>query len=357
MSIHHYYPRLKWKPAEWEALQTLPTNILEGLTPILFIPDIDWDYENDCYKKSLASYLSNFGTTLAASWPLGRPVLLDVGYLDLHGTITSHPLDLCIQDALQFGKTLVPVYSPYYSPNYLAAVQRNLHNGVALKLKITDLIQAVYSIPNIVTNLNITTNFIDLIIDLEDIQAATFQLQQQAIQVCNTLLSQAQWRNVILSSTCYPSSQAGIPQHQVHLHPREEWRLWSSIIQSQPWIKTPSFSDYPTSSSQVTSINPRFMSQYVSIRYSTYTDWVFVKGVAARGNGWGQTQQLCDILVNSQHFMGPNFCWGDEYIDERAKNINRSGGSKEWRKVAHSHHLTLVVQQLFNYSQQYPAVY
>ncbi|WP_096896854.1 beta family protein [Escherichia coli] len=78
MSQHQYYPQLKWKPAEYESLMLLDQTTLSGFTPIITIPDIDWDYENECYKKSLSSYLSDFGINLAASWKANRPVLLDV---------------------------------------------------------------------------------------------------------------------------------------------------------------------------------------------------------------------------------------------------------------------------------------
>lgn len=52
MSLHHYYPQLRWKPAEYESLMQLDQTIISGFTPIFTILDIDWDYENDCYKKS-----------------------------------------------------------------------------------------------------------------------------------------------------------------------------------------------------------------------------------------------------------------------------------------------------------------
>ncbi|EEY44677.1 beta family protein [Vibrio mimicus] len=356
MRSHHYFPRLRWKAAEWEALQALPTQVLTELTPILDVLDIDWDYDNECYKKTLVNYLQGFGSTLQLSWPLNRPVLLDVEKLDKHGNSTSHPLDMCVQDALAHNKNLIPVYSPYYSNDYLLAVRRHNNFGVALKLKASDLSQRQYNIPNILNNLEINSCDVDLIIDLEDMGVCTTALTQQIITTCHNLLTMFAWRNVIISSTCYPSSQTGIPSNQIYLHKREEWVLWSNVISSQMLQKTPSFSDYPTASAQVANVNPRFMSQHAAVRYSTDTDWIFVKGTAVKGNGWGQTQQLCGILVSSIYYSGPTYSWGDEYIDERSQGINKSGGSKEWRKVAHTHHLKMVTEQLRNFSTSYPVI-
>ncbi|EHK0832829.1 beta family protein [Escherichia coli] len=353
MSQHQYYPQLKWKPAEYESLMLLDQTTLSGFTPIITIPDIDWDYENECYKKSLSSYLSDFGINLAASWKANRPVLLDVKYLDKHGSSRHHPLDMCIQDARVNGKEIIPVVSPAYSTNYIHAVQRNLINGLAISITP----QTWHQFTSQVNHLNIHPSLIDVIIDFGDIQNATDSLKQQALSMVNTLSGQAPWRNLILSSTAYPASQAGIPQHQVHHIPRHEYDLWMYVVQNFSNGRTPSFSDYPTASSTITSVDPRFMSQYVSVRYSNDTSWIFVKGTAVKGNGWGQTKNLCTTLVSSPEYQvfGSKFSWGDDYIYQRSLGANKSGGSKEWRKVAHTHHITLVVRQLYWLAQTQPA--
>lgn len=353
MSLHKYYPQLKWKPAEYESLQQLDQATLDGFTPIITIPDIDWDYESECYKKSLNAYLADFGVNLAASWANNRPILLDVKHLDKHGTSRVHPLDMCILDARANGKEIIPVVSPVSSANYINAVQRNLINGVA----ITIAPQTWHQFGQLVNHLNIHPSLIDVIVDFGDIQSANDDLKQQALSIIDSLEGQAQWRNLILSSTSYPSSQAGIPQHTIHHIPRHEYDLWKYVVHHLNNKRTPSFSDYPTASSTITSVDPRFMSQYVAVRYSNDTSWIFVKGTSVKGNGWNQTKSLCNTLVNSPEYQafGSNFSWGDQYIFLRASGNNKSGGSKEWRKVAHTHHLTLVVKQLHFLAQSIPS--
>ncbi|QPR28320.1 beta family protein [Edwardsiella hoshinae] len=353
MSYHHYYPQIRWKPAEYESLMQLNQTTISGITPIITILDIDWDYENDCYKKSLSGYLSDFGTNLATSWTPNRPVLLDLKYLDKHGSSRSHPLDMCINDARSHGKEIVPVVSPTSSANYIHAVQRNVSNGVAISLSPTTW----HAFPQLLNLLNLQPSLIDIIIDYGDIQNANDNLKQQALATINSLSGQDPWRTVILSSTSYPSSQTGIPQHVIHPIPRHEYALWLYVVQNLGNGRTPCFSDYPTASATITSVDPRFMSQYVAVRYSNDNSWIFVKGTAVKGNGWGQTKTLCTTLANSALYQayGPNFSWGDQYIYNRANGTNKSGGSKEWRKVAHTHHLTLVVRQLTLLSQTLPA--
>lgn len=352
MSLHRYYPQLRWKPAEYEALHELDQPTLSAITPIISILDIDWDFENDCYKKTLADYLIDFGLNLSTNWSPNTNILLDVNYLDQHSTPTNHPLDICVQSARQYGKEVIPVISPSSSQNYYNAVGRNLNNGIAVSVNF----QSLPYLNQCISLLNIHPNNVDVILDLGDIQQVTTNLYQQVLISCTSIINQSPWRNIILSSTCYPTSQAGIPQNQIYSLPREEWQLWTQIIQHGQLQRTPSFSDYPTASSVITSVDPRFMSQYAAVRYSDHSNWIFVKGTAVRGNGWGQTQSLCQILINSPVYFGRQFSWGDDYIFNRAHGNYTSGGSKEWRKIAHTHHLTMVAQQLSQYSINYPAL-
>lgn len=187
-------------------------------------------------------------------------------------------------------------------------------------------------------------------IDFADISPLTPPLIQDAIHLYKSICSMGNWRKVIVSSSYYPKSQAGIPQHAVHTIPREEWNLWQHIMENTGSTSPPGFSDYPTSSAEISNVDPRFMSPYVSVRYSDWNNWILVKGTAARSNGWEQTQNLSQILVSSPYYFGPHYSWGDSYIYDRVNGNVSSGGSKVWRKVAHTHHLTMVVEQLLQYS-------
>jgi hypothetical protein len=350
MPTHIYYPQIKWKSAEFEALSVTPTSVINGMIPIISIPDIEWDYVNSRYKKSLTAHLTDFPVNLSNSWPSQNPVFLDVGELDKHATQINHPLANCISGANNFNKAIIPVYSPTYSALYLASVLRNTNHGIALKFNPSNL----NSLFSTYQNTGLSENNIDIIFDMGDIQQVNQNLVVSVETAINHILNSGNWRRVIFSSTCYPSSQAGIPQHTVHKIPRYEWSLWSQLIQRNNMARTPGYSDYPTSSATTEPVDPRIMSLYVSIRYSDYLEWVFVKGTAAKGNGWAQTQQLCQILIQDPCYKGASYSWGDNHIMLRANGNVKSGSPKEWRKAAQSHHFNLVVDQLSQFSKTHP---
>ncbi|KMJ43373.1 hypothetical protein AB204_20035 [Xenorhabdus khoisanae] len=352
MNIHHYYPQIRWKAAEYEALKELSPNVISGLTPIISVLDIPWDFINECYQKNLIDHLSSFGAILADSWESERPVFVDVGYLDEHGDMQNHPLDICISHARNHGKELIPVISPGYSKEYIYSVLRNNSNGAAIKVTPKNAGLILY----LLTQIKLDAKDVDLIIDFTDIPDLTTKLIEDAIYHYVTVCNLKNWRRIIFSSCHYPQFQTGIQQHTLHTIPREEWSLWQKIVETSGMTRTPGFSDYPTASSEISNIDPRLMSPYVSVRYSDWGNWIIVKGLAARKNGWGQTQNLSQILVNSPYYFDPNYSWGDRYIHDRASNTVTAGSSKTWRKVAHTHHFTMVIEQLSQYSTKYPAM-
>ncbi|MRE25258.1 hypothetical protein GIJ17_23420, partial [Klebsiella quasipneumoniae] len=56
MPTHIYYPQIKWKSAEYEALNVTPVAVISKMLPIISMPDIDWDFINSRYKKTLAAH-------------------------------------------------------------------------------------------------------------------------------------------------------------------------------------------------------------------------------------------------------------------------------------------------------------
>ncbi|EPT8920286.1 beta family protein [Cronobacter dublinensis] len=350
MLTHFYYPQIRWKAAEQEALSHSDLATLNLMRPIITIPDIDWNFVTNNYKKSLQAHLNDFGLKLANAWAINAPIYLDVSEIDKHASQVSHPLDTCIIDAQAYNKEIIPVYSPNYSSLYLASVMKYLKNGVALKFNSSN-IAALQATCN---HFNIPESDIDIILDIGDIQQSNDQLVGYLEQCMTYILSIGNFRRIIFSATSYPSSQSGIPQNVVHTLTRHEWLLWSKIITNNNVTRTPGFSDYPTSSTFTPPLDPRLIDPYVSIRYSDFNNWIFVKGTSSKGNGWGQTQNLCQILVSNACYKGQNYSWGDYHINARAQGTVTSGSSKDWRKVANNHHFRLVTEQLGLFAAAHP---
>ncbi|KDM89726.1 beta family protein [Photobacterium galatheae] len=353
MNEHRYYPILKWKQGEHHALRELPKEIQAAISPIIDYPDMDWDFENNCYKKNLTQHLTNFGTNLKKAWKVESPVYLDVNKLDKHATDDSvHPLDTCIELANSEGRKIIPVYSPLYSEKYSDAVQRNTELGACLRIKAQALVDNEVDLNSLAESFWLEQDEVDILIDLGNIDDETWSYEV-AISAFRNLASQGDaWRTVIIAASSYPETQAGIPNDQLYEVPRLEWNIWQKVYSEHEFRIQPSFGDYSIGV-ETEDVNgsdqpdPRKMNAAASIRYSTDHNWLFSKGRSARDYGWDQTKELCQRLVAATgKYKGKDFSWGDKYIYLRAEGDISSGNATTWRKVGNNHHITLVVDQL-----------
>ena len=76
----HYVPILLAKRGERIALRELPTTIRSGFTPLLEVPQVPMDWEED-EPKPLDTYIKAFPKRLNTDWGSSARFFLDVPYL------------------------------------------------------------------------------------------------------------------------------------------------------------------------------------------------------------------------------------------------------------------------------------
>ncbi len=108
------------------------------------------------------------------------------------------------------------------------------------------------------------------------------------------------------------------------------------------------FGDYAISHPVPKELDPRTMRMSASIRYTTESEWLVVKGRNVRQFGFDQYFALSKALVERPEFSGLSFSWGDQYIADCADGITGPGNATTWRKVGTNHHITLVTRELAN---------
>lgn len=111
----------------------------------------------------------------------------------------------------------------------------------------------------------------------------------------------------------------------------------------------PTFSDYAIQHPEPEELDPRMIRPAASVRYTTESDFMIVKGRSVRKYGGDQYRRLCAELCKQKEYRGQGFSWGDAYItDCMKKKTEGCGSGMTWRKVGTNHHLTLAVEQLAN---------
>jgi hypothetical protein len=354
----HYVPILKARMGELGALAELDPIAKGAITPLLSIPALPWDFEKEEPTKKVDEYIPGFAGKIHKSWG-DRRLFLDLAEVD--GEILQgdrHPVTVVFDEANELGLSGVPVIGLQRSTRYLQSVRevvRKDKRGVCVRVDNSDLENPGAlnnGLNELLTYLGLQRSECDLVFDLKYIMPET---RGPLMFAMNTILSLLpgieQWRTLTMAASSFPDSMMNIPAYTFHEVPRVEWDMWTSMVTKGGIPRLPAFGDYAISNPSPSGdgIDPRIMRMSANLRYTLDRTWLLLKGRNVRDHGYEQFNELCRLLVNADgHFKGPEFSWGDKYIDDAAKNAGGPGNATVWRKVGTSHHLAMVTTQIAN---------
>lgn len=349
---NRYVPVLKWKQGEQKALEALPVPMKQSMTPLIEVPPIDWDYENDCPKKTIDEHISKIGETLTTSWSLSDPLFIDLCYIDSTERLQGgqHPLNHILQEGRSRGLNLIPVTDPRRDENYqdeVKAANQQDQNGICIRLKEADFGNLQNSINSVLSNLNVTPEEVDLIIDYE---YASTENQTRTLYFLTGILSSIpfiqEWRSLTLCGTSFPSNLSSVNANSIDIIDRGEWLIWKQIIRTVPLERSLFFGDYGISNPEPFEADPRFINMSANIRYTADDKYIIFKGRMVKRYGGGQYHQLAQQVVTHPEYYGAGFSAGDNYINDVSVNNDGPGNATSWRKAGTNHHLTLVINEL-----------
>lgn len=121
----HYVPILKGKLGERGALEVIDPTVKTALTPLIEIPPIPWDHENDTEAKTIDAHLAATAAQLKSCWGTTDRFFLDFNLLPPGVPMTSgnHPVETVLGDARAEGLQGVPVTGLARGQDYQDAVR------------------------------------------------------------------------------------------------------------------------------------------------------------------------------------------------------------------------------------------
>lgn len=353
----HYLPILTAKMGELRAIRELASDVKSCLTPLLEVPPIDWDYENEAPAKTLDEQIASVADNLQKHWGSQR-AYLDAYPVANEGTTASglHPLSHIFNQARQLQLQLVPVTGLGRDPAYQAATHEIIQadqRGMCLRVLASE-IAATPNLPNqidgILANFNVRPEQVDLVIDLGPMNP---QFEAQYVMVIpayvNALPYLAQWRSLTVSGSAFPTDLRQIATGTTQAIPRTEWNVWTSLIAAGQMRRRPAFSDYAISNPEYASLDFRIIKMTANIRYTHDVEWIVVRGRVITKGQPSQYPGLARILRALPEYSGRDFSAGDRYIDDCATGADGPGSATTWRQVGTNHHLTFVVRQIANH--------
>lgn len=268
----------------------------------------------------------------------------------------SQPLDAAANFAREQGLGIIPVTGLDRSTEYQAAAAR-IHErdrrGLALRLSTEEIDPETISdsIDEFLESASVAAGDVDLIVDEGAVMGGNEALLAQGLRsVIGTFPLLTQWRSITLAGSAFPADTRQVGRDSVVRIPRVEWTIWRSLVERSAGLhRLLHFGDYGVNHPAPSDIDPRIMRMSANLRYTTSDHWLIVKGRSVRDFGFEQMHGICEELCRRPEYCGPNYSWGDQWVEGCATKRERTGNATTWRTVGTSHHLAFALDQLASF--------
>jgi hypothetical protein len=356
MAGAHYVPVLKGKEGERKALNALSDTARKGLTPLIEVPPLPWDFDADEPAATIDAHLAKFPTNLAKAWGTNQRLFLDLDLLGDAERLESddrHPLVWLADELRALGVKVVPVVGIGRSPACIDAVRAvNKRDGAGVCLRVLaddvgDPASADATLKALLASLDCVPEAADLVIDFRAIAADQVAVvTTAALAILSTMEGLEAWRSLTLAATGFPEQLSSLGQGLIRI-PRPEWAVWQGLFKKRTSLRRmPAFGDYAVQHPNLMEVDARIMRMAANLRYTTDQEWLIARGRDVRREGFAQFFDLARMISEAPEFYGADFSWGDWAIAEGSAGRGSTGNATTWRKIATSHHLTVVVTQL-----------
>lgn len=366
LGTYHYFPILRWKQAEMNALHRVRVDDKARMTPIIEITPASFSPKNrdkgtdDSSKTNPlvaidpvhdpGSVLRHHVKEVLRFWG-NSPFFLELGHLEgavplINGT--SHPLTYFTDVARSYRLKLVPVTTLNRSAAYKSAVADSVRtdgNGVCIRLNPNDLLGASFAhhLGQAQDELGTSPAATDLLIDYGVFDPGAPEIAK----LLSNLPHMEDWRSLIVARGAFPKDLQGFELGARRI-PRSDWTSWVSGMHGSGRLRWPSFSDYTIQYGQYVE-PPDNANPSASIRYTLAEQWLIMRGEGIKnegGPGGAQWNAHATLLVEGEDFYGPDFSDGDEYISKMSRDQKTHGNPMTWIRAGLNHHMSVVSRQI-----------
>lgn len=357
----HYVPCLRWKQGEYQAILRLSSTSKSNLTPLIEIPETRWDFEKQRTARTIDDHLAPFPERIRSKWD-GRPCFVDLAHVHPSSRMASgaHPMSFVFDHLRKMKCPYTPVTGLARDQTYQREIAADLVQnecGLCLRVSVEQAAKTSVKtgIDSLLLEFEIAPENCDFILDLG--APPNFLPLDGFCRVVHAVVKRLpyldKWRTFTLLGTSYPESIASIHVGE-ELVPRYEWQLYRSLIVSlhTEGLRLPAFGDYVIAHPKVMNLDMRRVKPASKIRYTVDDAWYVVKGRNVREDRFGKFEQYRELskrIVNSHHYCGSIFSWGDDYIFKCAQGIGKTGNLTTWVQVDTNHHVEKVTRDVASF--------
>jgi len=361
--IPNYLPILKAKLGEFQALTNAKQAHLRRMLPLFEVGRIGEKTRNAArFKESSAltcAYLDEIVQKIATVRK-GRAVLVDAFQWPADATTETgeHIMPYMYFRLQSMGVDVVPVigYDRWDSRAYRLAMQGfelSADGYYCLRLDshaIEDAEDSTFfeeSLRNILDDLGVEPRRCAVLLDFGDVTAMSLEGLVEQGEMVMHILAPLGFKFFATAGCSLPPSidRAVHKQNSTGKVMRKELLLWQALRMGYPRVRW-LFGDYgvrgPNAADDITAPDANG-----KIRHTIGQNHFVVRGHSVRtGDKGAQMHRLAREVVNSPHYMGEDFSWGDAEILARSRRDTRPGNHTTWIAIDTSHHVAWVTAEI-----------
>ncbi|WP_085711870.1 MULTISPECIES: beta family protein [unclassified Pseudomonas] len=368
-----YFPVVRAKAGEIEALKNLSKldkASLERCTPIFEITKLEGKSLEAARKKSntpFEDYLDARAHQIAEIF-IGKHVILDVSQWPIGFSTEGGEqiLSYICNSLSELGVLVCPVigYDRWEAVEYRETIKSMVLPEKAFycirldSLAIEDLGDVDHLdeiIEDMVLSAGLNERSTPVLIDIGDVTKLPMQDVMEIVETAYGHMKGLGFEYIIMAASSIPDSidKAVKDRDSSNLVQRKEMIVWKGFLSANPTASL-YFGDYgvrnPRSSDAIaTNMN-------VKIRYTVNNAFFVVRGHSVKGeDGFAQSQKLSKKIVESIHYRGVGFSWGDAKIMQCSLG-KLIGSPTNWISYDTNHHLKTVVGEIHEFTTQLAAV-
>jgi len=358
----NYLPIYKAKPGEFKAIKNARQTDAEKMLPLFEVSRIGDSVRKAArFKNSdaiVCAYLDEIAQRIATVRK-GKDVLVDAFHWKPDATTETgeHVIPYIYSKLEALGVNVIPVigYDRWDSTAYRIAMQGvevSVSGYYCLRLDshaIEDAEDPAFfeeKVVEIINDMEIEPGRCAVILDFGDITALSIENLMDQAERAMQVLASMNFKFVSTAGCSLPPTidKAVKKQNSTGMVLRKEMLLWQAMRVGYPNVKWV-FGDYgvrgPNTADDV--ISPHTNSK---IRHTIGKNYYIVRGHSMQeGNKGAQMHALAKTIVNSTHFMGKEFSWGDMRILACSEGEFK-GGSGDWIAIDTNHHLAWVIAEV-----------
>lgn len=340
-----YQPIVKMKPNDLMSVTRLYPRTAARVRPLV-------EVLRPAPRESVEAHLASALKSFLRFYPLNRAAV-DLSLLPPDAKIDGMLASKFGYEALAArGRRITPVETLHCDEAAwleLASTIKRHGCGLLVRLEVDDLEQPSETIAHLLSRLRMIAMDLkdcDIAVDLGSFESKpTEDLGPRLLDMVSHLVTHP-FRSLALGGSSIPQFVSDVPEQESAAIRRKELDLWLRVCSQLRWARHIGFLDhgivFPGHIDGVK--NPNINGK---LRYTSGAETLIFRGCSrARTPLSEQYPQIVRRVVDSKHYLGPEFSYGDKFLYQCAYAGRYCADMGKWVCADNNHHLTYVQRQI-----------